>query len=145
MRVVVGSDHGGLDLKIVLVDELEKSGVSVINVGTDSTESSDYPDFAAKVADVILKGDADLGLLICGTGIGMSIAANRYDGIRAALAGNEFMARMARRHNNANVLVLGGRVTGLELAKEILKAFLEETFEGGRHQRRIDKLKKSQS
>ncbi len=145
MRVVVGADHGGLDLKIVLVDELEKSGVSVINVGTDSTESCDYPDFAAKGADTILSGDADLGLLICGTGIGMSIAVNRYDGIRAALAGNEFMARMARRHNDANVLVLGGRVIGFELAKEILKAFLEETFEGGRHQRRIDKIKKSTS
>jgi len=141
MRVAVGADHGGLDLKIILVDELEKSGVSVINVGTDSTESCDYPDFAAKVADTILKGKADLGLLICGTGIGMSIAANKFDGIRAALAGNEFMARMARRHNDANILVLGGRVTGFELAKEILKAFLEETFEGGRHQRRIDKIK----
>ncbi len=141
----MGSDHGGLDLKIVLVDELKKSGVSVINVGTDSTESSDYPDFAAKVADSILNGDCDLGLLICGTGIGMSIAANKFDGIRAALAWNEFMARMARRHNDANILVLGGRVTGFELAKEILKAFLEETFEGGRHKRRIDKIKKSQS
>ncbi len=140
MKVAVGSDHGGLDLKTIIIEELSKSGVSVTDVGTNSTESSDYPDFAAKVVDAVIKGEAEFGVLICGTGIGMSIAANRYRGIRAALAWNEFMAKMARNHNDANILVLGGRVTGAELAKEILRVFLEETFEGGRHVRRVEKI-----
>lgn len=140
MKVAVGSDHGGLDLKTIITEELEKSGIEVLDVGTNSTESSDYPDFAAKTVDLILRGEAELGVLICGTGIGMSIAANRYRGIRAAIAWNEFMAKMARNHNDANILVLGGRVTGTELAKEILKVFLKESFEGGRHKRRLDKI-----
>lgn len=140
MKVAVGSDHGGLDLKKIIVEELNKGGVEVLDVGTSSAESSDYPDFAAKVSNIVLKGEANFGVLICGTGIGMSIAANRFPGIRAALAWNTFMAQMARNHNDANILVLGGRVTGVELAKDILKAFLEETFDGGRHKRRIDKI-----
>ncbi|MBN1573873.1 MAG: ribose 5-phosphate isomerase B [Deltaproteobacteria bacterium] len=140
MKVAVGSDHGGLDLKTIIVEELKKSGIEVLDVGTNSTESSDYPDFAKKAVGLILKGEAELGVLICGTGIGMSIAANRYKGIRAAVAWNEFMAKMARNHNDANILVLGGRVTGFELAKEILKVFLKESFDGGRHKRRIDKI-----
>lgn len=140
MKVAVGSDHGGLGLKTILIEELKEGGVEVLDVGTNSSESSDYPDYAAKVCDIVLNKEADFGLLICGTGIGMSIAANKHKGIRAALAWNSFMARMARNHNNANVLVLGGRVTGAELAKEILRVFLEETFDGGRHERRVEKI-----
>ncbi len=140
MKVAIGSDHGGLDLKNVLAEELRGDGVEVIDVGTDKAESADYPDYAEKVAVMISRGEVDFGVLICGTGIGMSITANKFKGVRAALCWEIFTARMSRRHNNANILTLGGRVTGPELAKEILKTFLSEPFEGGRHKRRVDKI-----
>lgn len=140
MKVAIGADHGGLDLKNVLAEELRGDGVEVIDVGTDKAESVDYPDYAEKVAAMVSGGEADFGVLICGTGIGMSIAANKFRGVRAALCWDIFTARMSRRHNNANILTIGGRVTGPELAKEILRTFLSESFEGGRHARRVDKI-----
>jgi len=140
MKVAVGSDHGGLDLKKVVGEVLATEGIQVIDVGTDSPDSVDYPDYARKVTALVRDGSVDLGILICGTGIGMSIAANKVPGIRAALAWDIFTARMARRHNNANVLTLGGRTTGPELAKEIVRTFVREPFEGGRHETRVNKI-----
>jgi ribose 5-phosphate isomerase B len=140
MKVAIGSDHGGLNLKRLLVDELRNGGVDVIDVGTDSEESVDYPDYAKKVAVPVSRGEVDFGILICGTGIGMSIAANKVHGVRAALAWDILTARLSRRHNDANVLTLGGRVTGPELAKEIVKTFLHEPFDGGRHEGRVKKI-----
>lgn len=140
MKVVVGSDHGGLDLKKVVVEVLSTEGIMVIDAGTNSPDPVDYPDIAEKVALLVQTGKADLGILVCGTGIGMSIAANKVTGIRAALAWDIFTARLARRHNNANILTLGGRVTGPELAKEIVLTFVREPFEAGRHENRIKKI-----
>lgn len=140
MKIAIGSDHGGFDLKEVLIPELIDNGIEVIDVGTDSHKSVDYPDYAEKVAVIVSRGEAELGILICGTGIGMCMSANKIPGIRAAMAWDIFTARMARAHNNANILTLGGRVTGPELAKEIVKAFLAESFEAGRHKRRVDKI-----
>jgi ribose 5-phosphate isomerase B len=140
MKVAVGSDHGGLDLKKVVDEVLAAEGIEVIDIGTNSPDPVDYPDYAQKVAEMVRDGSADLGILVCGTGIGMSIAANKVAGIRAALAWDIFTARMARRHNNANVLALGGRVTGPELAKEIVRAFVREPFEAGRHEKRVNKI-----
>ncbi|MBN2223950.1 MAG: ribose 5-phosphate isomerase B [Deltaproteobacteria bacterium] len=140
MKVAVGSDHGGLDLKKIVGEVLAAEGIQVIDVGTDSPDSVDYPDYARKVAELVRGGSVDLGILICGTGIGMSIAANKVPGIRAALAWDIFTARMARRHNNANILALGGRTTGPELAREIVKTFVREPFEAGRHEKRVNKI-----
>lgn len=140
MKVAVGSDHGGLELKKVVGEVLAAEGIQIVDVGTDASDPVDYPDFAEKVATLVSSGAADLGILVCGTGIGMSIAANKVAGIRAALAWDIFTARMARRHNDANILTLGGRTTGPELAKEIVKAFVREPFEGGRHEKRVNKI-----
>jgi ribose 5-phosphate isomerase B len=142
MKVAVGSDHGGLDLKKVVSEVLAAEGIQVIDVGTDSRDSVDYPDYAQKVGALVRDGSADLGILLCGTGIGMSIAANKIPGIRAALAWDIFTARMARRHNNANILTIGGRTTGPELAGEIVRTFVREPFEGGRHEVRVNKIAK---
>jgi ribose 5-phosphate isomerase B len=127
-------------LKRLLVEKLREWNYEVLDLGVQSLESVDYPDYAFVVANAVAQGGADLGVLVCGTGIGMSIAANKVPGIRAALAGDEFSARMAREHNDANVLCLGGRVLGPDRALCILKAWLEASFEGGRHQRRLDKI-----
>jgi ribose 5-phosphate isomerase B len=140
MKIAVGSDHGGLDLKRVVIDVLVTDGIEVIDVGTDSADSVDYPDYAEKVALLVVEEKADLGILVCGTGIGMSIAANKVKGIRAALAWDVYTARMARRHNNANILTIGGRVTGPELAREIVRTFIREPYDGGRHEARIKKI-----
>lgn len=143
MKIVIANDHGGYNLKQSLTDFLEKNNYEVINLGTDSFEIKvDYPDYAQKLATVLLENKADLGILICGTGIGMSIAANRFEHIRAALVHNEFEAKMARNHNNANVIIFGARVIGDELAKSCLNVFLNNDFEGGRHQNRLDKISK---
>jgi len=139
-KILVGSDHAGFDLKRVVTDFLEKASFSVVDVGCHSEASCDYPDYAQALCHRIANGEADRGVLICGTGLGMCIAANRFQGIRAALCTTEFHARMSRAHNDSNVLVLGGRVTGVELALAILKAWLETPFEGGRHQRRVDRI-----
>jgi ribose 5-phosphate isomerase B len=138
--IVIGSDHGGLSLKSALTSYLQRRGCTVSDAGTDNDTSVDYPDFGQKVAEMVVAGAAELGILICGTGIGMSIAANKVPGIRAALVTDVFMARMAKEHNNANILVLGGRVLDEQNACALVGAWLDATFEGGRHQNRLDKI-----
>ncbi len=142
MKIALACDHGGFHLKEVIKSFLEELSIEYVDYGTYSEESVDYPDFAYRAAKAIMGGEADRGIFICGTGIGISIAANKVRGIRAALCYNVYAAEMSRRHNNANVLCLGGRVLGTELAKRIVKAWLETPFEGGRHKRRIDKISK---
>lgn len=140
MKIAIGNDHAGPDLKKELVSFLENEGHEVINFGTDSYDSVDYPDFSKAVSDAILKGDADLGVLICGTGIGISMAANKISGIRAAVVTNELCARLARQHNNANIIALGARIIGSDLAKSCVGEFIKAEFEGGRHAKRVEKL-----
>ncbi len=140
MIISIASDHGGFSLKETLKDFLEREGYRVIDRGTDSDESCDYPDYGIRVIEDILQGRSERGILTCGTGIGMSILANRFRGIRAALCFNEYMARMSRLHNDSNVLVMGGRVIGPELALSIVRTWLDTPFEGGRHKRRLEKL-----
>ncbi len=140
MKIAIGSDHGGFELKQLVMDVLRTMGHEVVNEGCLSTESVDYPDFAAKVCELVRSGQCDRGILICGTGIGMSIAANRYRDIRAALCHEPYSASKSREHNNANVLCLGGRVVGPELALDIVRVWVQTEFAGGRHQRRLDKL-----
>lgn len=127
-------------MKEQLLRYLEENGYEAKDCGTFSGESVDYPDIAAQVAEAVVAGEADCGILVCGTGIGVSIAANKVHGIRAAHCTDPYSARMAREHNNANIITLGGRITGVELACEIVRAYLEAEFQGGRHQRRIDKI-----
>ncbi|RAP33185.1 ribose 5-phosphate isomerase B [Candidatus Marinamargulisbacteria bacterium SCGC AG-439-L15] len=138
--ISVGSDHGGFPLKSVIVDHLESLGHRVTDEGTHDETSVDYPDFADKVTAAITSNTADLGVLICGTGIGISIKANRQKGIRAALVYNALTAKMAKAHNNANILCLGARTTDPETAKHLVETWLSTEFEGDRHQRRLDKL-----
>ena len=138
--LVIGSDHGGLSLKSILSDYLKERNIEVIDAGTAGDASVDYPDFGLKVAELVAAGKADSGILVCGTGIGMSIAANKVPGIRAALVTDPFMARMAKEHNNANILVLGGRVLDDQQARELVATWLDASFEGGRHQGRLDKI-----
>ncbi|MFA5591953.1 MAG: ribose 5-phosphate isomerase B [Micavibrio sp.] len=139
-RLGITSDHGGFALKEFLKKNFNAVPVEWVDFGTDSENSVDYPDFGKKLADAVASGELALGVAICGTGIGISIACNRNPAIRAALCADTTMARLAREHNDAQILCLGGRVTGAETALDILKTFLESPFEGGRHQRRIDKL-----
>ena len=138
--VAVAADHGGYELKTALVPELKALGFEVLDLGTNSTDSVDYPNFANAVADALGNGRAQRGVLICGTGIGMSIAANRHRHIRCALAHDATTAQLARQHNDANVLALGARVLGLETAKACLRTFFTTAFEGGRHVRRVAQL-----
>jgi ribose 5-phosphate isomerase B len=140
MKFAIGSDHGGLTLKELAANCLKEKGHEVEDFGPHSTDSCDYPDYAEKVAQAVASGKADHGILICGTGIGMSMAANKVPGIRAALCNNEYMATMAREHNDANILVMGERVTGPGLAETIIEAYITAEFQGGRHQRRVDKI-----
>lgn len=140
MKIAIGNDHAATDYKNEIVKFLEKEGHEVINLGTDSHESVDYPVFAKKVCNVVVKKEADFGILLCGTGIGVSIAANKVEGIRAALLYNEYSARLTKQHNNANVIAFGARVMGIDLILSCIKAYIESEYEGGRHQRRIDML-----
>ena len=140
-RIVLGSDHAGIGLKAEAVRLVEEMGFEVSDLGPSTPESVDYPDYAARVAGEVAAGRARLGVLVCGTGIGMSIAANKVHGVRAALCTTEYQARMARAHNDANVLCLGERVLGAGQAAAVVAAFLSTPFEGGRHQRRVDKIK----
>ena len=140
MNIVIGADHGGFELKEELKTHLLAKGFDVCDMGCFDKNSVDYPDIAQAVCKKITSGDAAWGVLVCGTGIGISIAANKIDGIRCALVSNEYSAEMTKRHNNANVLAFGGRVTGPDLAKNILDAYIKAEFEGGRHQTRIDKI-----
>ncbi|WP_417518863.1 ribose 5-phosphate isomerase B [Minwuia sp.] len=138
--VVVASDHAGFEMKQVLKALIADMGHQIADVGTNDTASVDYPDFGAAAAKEIRDGRADLGVLVCGSGIGISIAANREPAVRAALCHDVTTTRLCRLHNDANVLALGSRVTGIETAKECVRTFLTTDFEGGRHQRRVDKL-----
>lgn len=138
--IAIASDHAGFELKTALVADLKAAGTPVLDLGTHSADSVDYPDFGDALARAILEGKASRGVLVCGTGIGISIAANRHKGIRAAHCRDTTDARFARLHNDANVLALGARTTGIEVAKDCLHTFLATPFEGGRHQRRVDKL-----
>jgi len=136
----LGSDHGGLPLKEAVKELLDKRGIAFEDCGTYNGDSVDYPDFGEKVARGVSNGVAEKGLLFCGTGIGMSIVANKFPHVRAALATDVYMARMAKEHNNANILVLGGRVLDREKAKRMVAAWIDATFEGGRHQERLNKI-----
>lgn len=140
MIVGVGCDHGGFDLKQAVLDTLKEMQIEVRDFGTFGRDSVDYPDYARAVAGAVKDGSVQLGVLICGTGIGISIAANKIAGIRAALCADPFSARMARAHNDANVLCLGARTLGSGPAQEIVRAFFTGTFEGGRHARRVEKI-----
>lgn len=138
--IALAADHGGFELKNLLAEKLAEWGCEPLDLGTYSTDSVDYPDMAAKMADAIKAGKAERGVLVCGTGIGISIAANRFPFIRAALIHDAFGARLCREHNNANVIVFGGRTTGIEVAYDCLNIFLNTQFAGGRHARRVEKL-----
>lgn len=141
MKIAIGSDHAGFELKEYVKEILLKRHETVNDVGTHGVESVDYADFGLKVAELVSKGEAEKGILVCGTGEGMNIIANKVKGIRASLVFDLYTAIQSRRHLDANVLVLGGRVTGKGLAEEIVKVWLDTPFEGGRHQKRIDKIK----
>lgn len=138
-RIAIASDHAGFELKAALKQSLSGDR-EVIDLGTHGPESVDYPDFAAAMASAIKSGEASCGILICGTGIGISIGANRHAGVRAALCHDVTTARLSRQHNDANVLVLGARVIGLDVARDCVSTFLATPFEGGRHSRRVEKL-----
>ena len=135
--IAIGSDHGGLALKKEIMAHLDEMGIAYRDFGTDSEDSCDYPIYGEAVARAVVSGECERGIVVCGTGIGISIAANKVRGIRCALCGDCFSAEMARRHNDANVLALGGRVTGPGLALKIVDTFLENGFDGDRHARRI--------
>lgn len=140
MRIAIGADHAGCALKQAIARRLASRGVACDDFGTDSDESVDYPDYARLVAQSVASGRADRGILVCGTGVGMAIAANKVPGIRAALANDRDTARLCREHNDANVLTLGARVTSTDEALAMVDLFLETPFAGGRHQRRVDKI-----
>lgn len=140
MIIAIGSDHGGFELKGHLVKHFEEKGIEVKDFGVYNEDSVDYPDCARPVCKAVLDGECERGILVCGTGIGISMAANKFDGIRAALCSDVFSAKMAKEHNNANIICLGGRVTGRELANMIVDTFIEAQFQGGRHADRIAKI-----
>lgn len=140
MKIALGADHAGFELKESVKRLLAAQGIPVDDRGTHSAESVDYPDFARLVGEEVARRQADFGILVCGTGIGMSMSANKVPGIRAAKADTEYEAEMARAHNDANVLCLGARVTDAATAEKLVRKFLETRFEGGRHQRRVDKI-----
>ena len=140
MQIGLACDHGGYELKEELKVYLKSMGTEPIDMGTFNKDSVDYPDFGILVAEKISHGELEKGILICGTGIGMSIVANKFRGVRAALANDLYSSRFSREHTNANILVIGGRIVGRDLAKEIVKVWLETPFAGGRHQRRLEKI-----
>ncbi|MBU5310706.1 ribose 5-phosphate isomerase B [Tissierella carlieri] len=140
MKIGIGSDHGGFELKEYIKEYLDREGISYIDYGTNSIESVDYPDYGKKVSEAVVSKEVDKAIVICGTGIGISIACNKVKGIRCALCGDTYSARMSREHNDANVLALGGRVIGRDLALEIVSIWLKTQFEGGRHEKRVEKI-----
>jgi ribose 5-phosphate isomerase B len=140
MRIGVACDHGGFELKEELKAFLKSLGVEPMDMGTFSEESVDYPDFGVLVAERVSRGELEKGILICGTGIGMSMVANKFPRVRAALANDLYSSRCSREHNDANILIIGGRIVGKELAKEVVKVWLETPFAGGRHKRRLEKI-----
>ncbi|MFQ5953833.1 MAG: ribose 5-phosphate isomerase B [Kiloniellales bacterium] len=138
--VAIAADHAGFALKQILADELRTMGYEVLDLGTDGPRAVDYPDYGRAVAEAVAEGRAGRGVVVCGTGIGVSIAANRVPGVRAAVCHDSVSARLSRQHNDANVLAVGGRLLGVETAKDCLKVFMETAFEGGRHRSRVAKL-----
>ena len=141
MKIAVGSDHGGFELKKAIIDHLESKNIEVKDYGTYTEDSCDYPDYGQKVGEAVASKEYELGVLICGTGIGISIAANKVPGVRAALCSDTFSAHATREHNDANILALGARVVGPGLALDIVDTFLNSTFQGGRHEKRVNKIK----
>jgi RpiB/LacA/LacB family sugar-phosphate isomerase len=141
MKVVIGCDHAGYDYKARVVEELRTLGHEVIDVGTNGTASVDYPDFGIAAGQAVASGQAERGIVICGTGIGISISANKVKGIRCALCHDHFTAQMTRLHNDANIVAFGSRVIGIEVALDIIRTFLSTPFEGGRHVNRLDKIR----
>ncbi|MDY0235754.1 MAG: ribose 5-phosphate isomerase B [Gudongella sp.] len=140
MKIGIGSDHGGFALKEELKTFMEEKHIEVVDFGTFNTDSVDYPDYGELVAKAVINGEVERGVVICGTGIGISISANKVKGIRCALCGDVYSAKMSRAHNDANMIALGGRVVGVDLAKEILTTYLNSKFEAGRHERRVNKI-----
>jgi ribose 5-phosphate isomerase B len=140
MKIVLASDHGGFQLKETIKEHLIKNGYTITDIGVYNTDSVDYPDYGKRAAEMVANKESDRGIIICGTGIGISIAANKVNGIRCALCTNEFMAKMSRMHNDANMLALGERVLGKGIALDIVDIWLSTEFEGGRHENRVKKL-----
>ena len=140
MKIALGNDHAATDLKFVVMDYLKELGHEVVNFGTDTNESCNYPEIGEKVGRAVVGGEAECGILICGTGVGISIAANKVRGVRAAVCSDCATARLVKEHNNANVIAFGARIVGTELAKDIVKAYLDAEFMGGRHQMRVDMI-----
>ena len=138
MKIAIGNDHAAVELNFVIIDYLKELGHEVINFGTDTLDSCNYPEYGEKVGRAVVAGEADCGVLICGTGVGISIAANKVKGVRAAVCSDCATARLVKEHNNANIIAFGARIVGTELAKDIVKAYLDAEFSGGRHQTRID-------
>lgn len=138
MKIAIGNDHVGYNLKLHLIDYLKEKGYEMIDCGSHSEESCDYPIFGKKVAEAVVKGECDLGILICGTGVGISISANKVRGIRAVVCSEPYSARLARQHNDANILSFGARVIGPAIAEMIVDEFLNAQYEGGRHQKRVE-------
>ena len=140
MKIALGNDHAAVEMKEIVKAYLEEKGYEVLNLGTDTHDSVDYPDYGAKVGRAVVNGDADFGIAICGSGVGISISANKIKGVRAVCCSEPYSARMSRQHNNANVLCFGARVIGPEMAKMIIDEWLSAEFLGGRHQMRVDKI-----
>lgn len=140
MKIAIGNDHAATEMKFEIMNYLKELGHEVVNFGTDGTESCNYPEFGKAVGEAVVAGKADCGVLICGTGVGISIAANKVKGVRAAVCSDCATARLVKEHNNANIIAFGARIVGTELAKDIVKAYLDAKFEGGRHQTRIDMI-----
>ena len=145
MKIAIGCDHGGIDLKPTVKKVLENNGIEIIDMGCDDTKSVDYPDYALKVAEAVSKGEVDKGIILCGTGIGISIAANKVKGVRAAVCHDLFTAQMCAQHNDANILSMGGRVIDEALAGEMVQVWLDTPFEGGRHTGRVAKISEIES
>ncbi|MBR1389982.1 MAG: ribose 5-phosphate isomerase B [Lachnospiraceae bacterium] len=137
MKIGIGNDHAAVELKQIIQSYLEELGHEVVNYGTDATESCNYPEYGEKVGRAVASGEVDCGVLICGTGVGISIAANKVKGVRAAVCSDVTTARLVKEHNNANIIAFGARIVGTELAKDIVKAYLDATYQGGRHDARI--------
>lgn len=142
MKIGIGNDHAAVDMKFEIVKYLEESGYEVVNFGTDTNDSCDYPVYGEKVARAVANGEVDRGILICGTGVGISLAANKVKGIRAAVCSESVTARFSRLHNDANILAFGARIVGVETAKDMVNVWLNTEFEGGRHQRRVNLIMK---
>jgi ribose 5-phosphate isomerase B len=137
MKIVIGNDHSAVEMKNIIMEYVRELGHEVVNFGTDSTESCNYPEYGEKVGRAVASGEFDCGILICGTGVGISLAANKVNGVRAAVCSDVTTAHLVKEHNDANIIAFGARIVGTELAKDIVKAYLEAEFQGGRHAQRV--------